>query len=54
MGNGCYNMVVTVLLVVGAEKTRALRDSCEECEAGESLTDGHIFRLLKSQFSEPG
>ncbi|XP_007653350.1 tumor necrosis factor receptor superfamily member 9 isoform X1 [Cricetulus griseus] len=34
MGNGCYNMVVTVLLVVGAEKTRALRDSCEECEAG--------------------
>ncbi|XP_052572022.1 tumor necrosis factor receptor superfamily member 9 isoform X2 [Peromyscus californicus insignis] len=33
MGNSCY-MVVTVLLVVGTERTRALRDSCDKCEAG--------------------
>ncbi|XP_041508960.1 tumor necrosis factor receptor superfamily member 9-like isoform X1 [Microtus oregoni] len=34
MGNSCYNMVVTVLLVVGTERTRALQDSCAKCEAG--------------------
>ncbi|XP_021088226.1 tumor necrosis factor receptor superfamily member 9 isoform X2 [Mesocricetus auratus] len=34
MGNSCYSVVVTVLLVVGAEKPRALRDSCDRCEAG--------------------
>ncbi|CAH7446745.1 Tnfrsf9 [Phodopus roborovskii] len=34
MGNSCYNMVVTVLLVMGAEKARALQDPCDRCEAG--------------------
>ncbi|XP_050009378.1 tumor necrosis factor receptor superfamily member 9 isoform X2 [Alexandromys fortis] len=34
MGNSCYSMVVTVLLVVGTERTRALQDSCAKCEAG--------------------
>ncbi|XP_036033292.1 tumor necrosis factor receptor superfamily member 9 [Onychomys torridus] len=33
MGNSCY-MVVTVLLVVGTKRTRALQDSCDKCEAG--------------------
>lgn len=43
MGNSCYNMVVTVLLVVGTERTRALQDSCANCEAGKYQTDRCVF-----------
>ncbi|GAB1289279.1 Tumor necrosis factor receptor superfamily member 9 [Apodemus speciosus] len=34
MGNNCYNMVVTVLLLVGSEKARAAQNPCDNCEAG--------------------
>ncbi|XP_006873163.1 PREDICTED: tumor necrosis factor receptor superfamily member 9 [Chrysochloris asiatica] len=34
MGNGYYNMVVAVVLVVNLERTRTLQDSCEDCPAG--------------------
>ncbi|XP_031232854.1 tumor necrosis factor receptor superfamily member 9 [Mastomys coucha] len=34
MGNNGYNMVVTVLLVVGIEKVRAAQNPCDTCEPG--------------------
>uniref|UniRef100_A0A8C6R543 Tumor necrosis factor receptor superfamily, member 9 n=1 Tax=Nannospalax galili TaxID=1026970 RepID=A0A8C6R543_NANGA len=34
MGNNCYNLVVTVLLVVSIEGVRTQEDPCEKCEAG--------------------
>lgn len=34
MGNNCYNMVVTVLLLVGSEKSRAAQNPCDNCKAG--------------------
>lgn len=43
MGNHCYNMVVTVLLVVVTESTRALQDSCAKCEAGKYQIHRCVF-----------
>ncbi|XP_023407868.1 tumor necrosis factor receptor superfamily member 9 isoform X3 [Loxodonta africana] len=34
MGNGYYNMVATVLLVMNFERTGAVQDSCRDCLAG--------------------
>ncbi|XP_008592098.1 PREDICTED: tumor necrosis factor receptor superfamily member 9 [Galeopterus variegatus] len=34
MGNGYYNMVATVLLVMNFERIRSVRDSCSNCPAG--------------------
>ncbi|XP_058160473.1 tumor necrosis factor receptor superfamily member 9 isoform X2 [Dasypus novemcinctus] len=34
MGNGYYNMVATVLLVMNLERTRSMQDSCSRCPAG--------------------
>ncbi|XP_058407993.1 tumor necrosis factor receptor superfamily member 9 [Diceros bicornis minor] len=35
MGNGCYNIVATVLLVMNFERTRSItQDSCSNCPAG--------------------
>ncbi|KAM7323896.1 hypothetical protein ACRRTK_016201 [Alexandromys fortis] len=48
MGNSCYSMVVTVLLVVGTERTRALQDSCAKCEAGKYQTDRLAYATMAS------
>ncbi|XP_021016811.1 tumor necrosis factor receptor superfamily member 9 isoform X1 [Mus caroli] len=34
MGNNCYNVVVTVLLLVGSEKVGAVQNSCDNCQPG--------------------
>ncbi|XP_062961602.1 tumor necrosis factor receptor superfamily member 9 [Cynocephalus volans] len=34
MGNGYYNMVATVLLVMNFESMRSMQDSCSKCPAG--------------------
>uniref|UniRef100_A0A8C9AQR1 TNF receptor superfamily member 9 n=1 Tax=Prolemur simus TaxID=1328070 RepID=A0A8C9AQR1_PROSS len=34
MGNGYYNMVATVLLVMNFERTRSMQDFCGNCPAG--------------------
>ncbi|XP_072675908.1 tumor necrosis factor receptor superfamily member 9 isoform X2 [Canis lupus baileyi] len=34
MGNGYYNIVATVLLVMNFERTRSIQDSCSKCPAG--------------------
>uniref|UniRef100_A0A8C9AY66 TNF receptor superfamily member 9 n=1 Tax=Prolemur simus TaxID=1328070 RepID=A0A8C9AY66_PROSS len=33
MGNGYYNMVATVLLVMNFERTRSMQDFCGNCPA---------------------
>ena len=43
MGNNCYNMVVTVLLVVASEKVRAAQNPCDKCEAGKCQTGRHLL-----------
>ncbi|XP_012329143.2 tumor necrosis factor receptor superfamily member 9 isoform X1 [Aotus nancymaae] len=34
MGNSCYNIVATLLLVLNFERTRSLQDLCSNCPAG--------------------
>nr|XP_034359914.1 tumor necrosis factor receptor superfamily member 9 isoform X2 [Arvicanthis niloticus] len=34
MANNCYNMVVTVMLLVGTEKVRATKNPCDDCQPG--------------------
>ncbi|XP_037354693.1 tumor necrosis factor receptor superfamily member 9 [Talpa occidentalis] len=34
MGNGCYNMMAAVLLLMNFEKTRAVLDYCSKCKPG--------------------
>ncbi|ELW68687.1 Tumor necrosis factor receptor superfamily member 9 [Tupaia chinensis] len=41
MGNGYYNMVATVLLVMNFERTRSTQTSCSNCSAG-------VFRTKKA------
>ena len=36
MGNGYYNIVATVLLVMNFERTRSVPDPCSNCSAGKS------------------